>query len=149
MDYSAGEGTSLDYSDVVPKFGTKHMMDAIFNKQELTDEEKNDFLKEAKEDIAAIENKARSDQDFKYKNKPSIKNQFDDEKLWTVGFIRAEVLNLSDKDQFSRYNELLKFASLNSPRIIIVNEIKKFYEGSYIIFIIYRPVLYKVLFNKK
>lgn len=84
-----------------------------------------------------------------YASAPTVVGQFKKQNMWKLGSTHAKVFHLKEEEDMKEYNNLLAKASSDDPSIIIAGEDRKFYNGNFVVFAVYRPVMYKTLIKKR
>ena len=87
--------------------------------------------------------------EVQYVSAPTVIGQYKKQNMWKLGPTQAKVFQLKEDSQLVEYNSLLAKASSEDPALIIAGEDRKFYNGNFVVFVVYRPVMYKVLIKKK
>lgn len=86
--------------------------------------------------------------DIKESSKPTVKGQFKKPNLWRYGKPKAEVLHLNVPDELEQYNNIISGASGEDPSYYILESVREFWKGSFIVLITWCPVLYASLMRK-
>lgn len=86
--------------------------------------------------------------DVKESSKPTVRGQFKKNTLWRYGAPTAVVLHLNDKDDLERYNNIIAGASGEDPSFYIIEAVREFWNGEFIILLTWCPVLYAALMRK-
>ena len=86
--------------------------------------------------------------DIKESSKPTVKGQFKKPMLWRYGTPTVEILNLNDAAHIEKYNNILAGAYEEDPSYYIIESVRQFWEGTFIIMLTWCPVLYAALMRK-
>jgi len=86
--------------------------------------------------------------DVKESSKPTVKGQFKKPNLWRYGKPKAEVLHLNVPEELEQYNNIISGASGEDPSYYILESVREFWKGTFIVLITWCPVLYASLMRK-
>ena len=86
--------------------------------------------------------------DIKESSKPTVKGQFKKNMLWRYGKPVATVLHLNNKEDLDYYNNIIAGASGEDPSFYIIEVVREFWNGEFILLLTWCPVLYAALMRK-